>query len=83
MENETTSNNTYSMSRDIIERLLYGLVTLVFYITPFLIPGIDMRQGLFLFFGDFILLFLGFIIFVKWSKKINHGAHSKSHRISY
>ena len=82
MEIKTADNETYSFSRDIIERLLYGLVTLALCVAPFLIPGITMRQGGMVFLAEFLFLVLGVIVFSLWISKRNSGARSKSRRRS-
>lgn len=65
MEKLSTHNKEESASfpRDLVERLLYGLTTLAFCAVPFLIPGITIRQGGIVFFGEVMTLILGIFIF--------------------
>jgi hypothetical protein len=57
---------------DMGERFAYGLATLLFCISPFLIPGISIRQGVVVFFTVLLLLIVGIIIFsVMRQKKMN------------
>lgn len=64
MENQTTQKNlSYSVPRELMERFLYGLATLIFCAVPFLIPGISVRGGVMIFFGSLIVLVIGVIVF--------------------
>jgi hypothetical protein len=61
-EKPSTSEEMHSFSGGLVERLLYGLATLAFCAAPFLIPGITVRQGVMLFFGGIIILFLAILV---------------------
>ncbi|RUM94358.1 MAG: hypothetical protein DSZ28_03600 [Thiothrix sp.] len=70
----STHEEIYSFSGSWVERLLYGLATLAFCAAPFLIPGITVRQGVMLFFGGMIILFLAILVFGLWvSRKQPRG----------
>jgi hypothetical protein len=82
LEKTSTDNEeSHSFSRDLVERFLYGLATLLFCTAPFLIPGISMRYGFMFFFAEIIILILGVIVFSKVvnRKKVSGKSRKSSH----
>ncbi len=75
--NTTESNQSNTFSGGLVERLLYGLVTLIFCTAPFLIPGIDMRQGVAILFGATIILFFALLIFTLLAQTKTRRSRSK------
>jgi hypothetical protein len=76
----TGNKKSNDLLKDFVEGLLYALVTLLFYVVPFVIPGITMKQGGMIFFGEVILLFIGIVIFsIVINRKIVSRPSRKKH----
>jgi hypothetical protein len=66
--------------RDLIERFLYGLATLIFCTIPFLISGGAAKERGIIFFAEIILLLLGIVVFgIVSSKNTPHQSKKNKH----
>lgn len=66
MKNEVSIVNIKNVkfnSSEVLERAIYGVITTIACAIPFIIPGLNARQSVELFFGIIVLTFFGLLIY--------------------